>query len=138
VWLHYAKLALRDLEAGARAIHDVGELSRSNLRIASTPTFTAYLIGPLADRFHLMYPGITLAIHEMRQAQLEQDIADGELDLGIAFDPPRSAELESLPLFAEQLSLVVGHGHRLAARRKPLLHAVPLVPPIASRTATLL
>lgn len=44
-WMRYAKLALEDLDAGVRAIHDVGELSRGNLRVAVTPTFTAYLVG---------------------------------------------------------------------------------------------
>src|SRR5215475_3364926 len=39
----YARRAMQDLEAGRRAIHDVGELTRGNLRLAMTPTFTPYL-----------------------------------------------------------------------------------------------
>jgi LysR family cyn operon transcriptional activator len=30
-----------------------------------TPTFTAYLIGPLVERFKQRYPNITLNIREM-------------------------------------------------------------------------
>ena len=45
-YVRYAQRALQDLEAGKRAIHDVQELSRGSLRLAMTPTFTAYLIGP--------------------------------------------------------------------------------------------
>jgi carbonic anhydrase len=59
-YVHYAQRALQDLEAGKRAMHDVQELSRGSLRLAMTPTFTAYLIGPLLEKYNRRYPGITL------------------------------------------------------------------------------
>ena len=49
VYALYAQRALQDLEEGKRAIHDVQNLSRGALRIAITPTFTTYLIGPLIN-----------------------------------------------------------------------------------------
>lgn len=36
-WMRYARLALQDLDAGARAIHDVATLARGHLRLAMTP-----------------------------------------------------------------------------------------------------
>src|SRR5580704_13322948 len=51
-YLGYARRALQDLEAGRRAIHDVQELSRGALRVAMTPTFTAYLVGRLVETFN--------------------------------------------------------------------------------------
>ena len=119
-WMRYAKLALQDLDAGVRAIHDVGELSRGNLRLAVTPTFTAYLVGPVIDRFYGLHPGIAIDIQEITQDQIEAQLADDRLDAGIAFEPVHTAEIESEPLFRETLSLVVGGGHARATRRKPL------------------
>lgn len=119
-WMRYAKLALQDLDAGARAIHDVGELSRGHLRLAVTPTFTAYLIGTMVDSFRRMHPGIRIEIREITQDQIESELADDKLDLGIAFEPVHSADIESQPLFQETLSLVVGSGHPRATRRKAL------------------
>ncbi|MBN3751996.1 transcriptional regulator CynR [Paraburkholderia sp. Tr-20389] len=119
-WMRYAKLALQDLDAGVRAIHDVSELSRGNLRLAVTPTFTAYLVGPVIDRFHTAHPGIAIDIQEITQDQIEAQLADDKLDAGIAFEPVLAAEIESQPLFEETLSLVVGGGHARATRRKPL------------------
>jgi LysR family cyn operon transcriptional activator len=113
-WLRYAKLALQDLDAGKRAIHDVRELSRGSLRIATTPTFTAYLVGPLLERFNARYPGITLTIDEMTQDRIEALLSEDSLDVGIAFAGPRSPDVESQTLFAETLTLVVGSAHRLA------------------------
>ena len=119
-WMRYAKLALQDLDAGVRAIHDVGELSRGNLRLAVTPTFTAYLVGPIVDGFHQMHPGIRIDIRELTQDQMEAQLADDKLDIGVAFGPASSADIESQPLFEETLSLVVGRSHPRASRRNAL------------------
>ena len=119
-WMRYARLALQDLDAGARAIHDVATLARGHLRLAMTPTFTAYLVGPAIDAFYRRYPGITLSIEEMTQERIEALLAQDRLDLGIAFEMAQSAEVEAMPLFSETLELMVGADHPLAARRRPL------------------
>lgn len=119
-WMRYAKLALQDLDAGVRAIHDVRELSRGNLRLAITPTFTAYLVGPVVEAFHQRHPGITIDIRELTQDQVEAQLADDKLDLGVAFAPIGSADIEGQALFEETLSLVVGKTHWHASRRKAL------------------
>lgn len=119
-YLSYARRALQDLEAGERAIHDVKDLSRGSLRLAMTPTFTSYLIGPLVENFHSRYPGITLSVQEMTQDRLEASLAADDLDLGIAFSDTRSTEIEAQALFVETLSLVVGRAHPRAGQLKPL------------------
>ena len=53
VYIDHAQRALRELDAARRAIHDVQDLSRGTLWLATTPTFTAYLVGPL---FQLRLP----------------------------------------------------------------------------------
>lgn len=113
VWARHAKLALRDLDSGARAIHDVAELSRGSIRLAATPTFTSYLTGAVISKFHQLYPGIAIDLHEITQSQIELMLADDTLDLGIAFDHAQSAEIEYQSLFSETLNLVVGKKHDL-------------------------
>ncbi len=119
-WMRYARLALQDLDAGARAIHDVATLARGHLRLAMTPTFTAYLVGPTIDAFYRRYPGITLSIEEMAQERIEALLAQDRLDLGIAFEMAQSAEVEAAALFSETLELMVGADHPLASHRRPL------------------
>ncbi len=113
VWARHAKLALRDLDSGARAIHDVAELSRGSIRLAATPTFTSYLTGAVVSKFHQLYPGISIDLHEITQSQIELMLADDKLDLGIAFGHAQSAEIECETLFSETLNLVVGKQHAL-------------------------
>lgn len=119
-WMRYAQLALQDLDAGARAIHDVATLERGNLRLAMTPTFTAYLVGPVIDAFYRRYPGITLSIHEMTQDRIEALLAEDRLDLGIAFSQAQLADIETEDLFSESLNMVVGINHPLAKKHEAL------------------
>jgi LysR family cyn operon transcriptional activator len=121
-YVHHARLALRDLEAAERAVHDVRDLSRGNLRIAVTPTFTAYLIGPLIQQFRAAYPGIRVTVLETNQDRIEADLLADRLDLGIGFAGGHAAGIEVRTLFTETLSLVVGSGHPLGtgANRVPV------------------
>jgi LysR family cyn operon transcriptional activator len=116
-YLHYARRALQDLDAGRRAIHDVQELSRGLLRVAVTPTFTAYLVGPLLEKYNRRYPNITLNLLEMPQDRIEALLNDDALDVGIGFDTTRAPDIESHGLFVEALAMVVGRSHRFAKRR---------------------
>ncbi|ORA23562.1 transcriptional regulator CynR [Mycobacterium aquaticum] len=111
----HARSALRDLEAGERAVHDVRDLSRGHLRIAMTPSLTAYLIGPLVHRFRTAHPGITLTVTETTQDRIEADLLADRLDLGLAFSGSHAAGVDSSPLFIEYLGLVVGSSHPLVA-----------------------
>lgn len=119
-YLLYARRALQDLEAGSRAIHDVRDLTRGTLRLAMTPTFAPYLVGPLVMGFNEKYPGVTLRLLEIPQEQIEQLLAADNLDVGIAFEDVHLPDIESQTLMQERLALVVGTTHRFARRRAAL------------------
>ena len=115
-YIEYARRALVDLEAGRHAILDVRDLSRGELRLAMTPTFTEYLVAPLVERFSAKYPGITLSVCEMTLDSIELALSDDRVDLGIGFAPVRSEEIEVRALFDEKLTIVVGKGHPFARK----------------------
>jgi LysR family cyn operon transcriptional activator len=119
-YVRYAQRALQDLEAGKRAIHDVQELTRGSLRLAMTPTFTAYLIGPLLEKYNRRHPNITLNIFEMPQERMEALLNADALDIGIAFTDIQSPDIEIQVLFVEVLAMVVGKSHPYAKKRAPL------------------
>ncbi|MFD4941461.1 transcriptional regulator CynR [Streptomyces sp. NPDC058409] len=107
VYVRHAQRALRELAAADRAVLDVADLSRGHLRLAMTPTFTAYLIGPLAQELHTRHPGVTLEVREMTQDRIEAGLLADELDLGIAFEGTHPPGVVATALFTETLSLVV-------------------------------
>lgn len=124
VYLRYALRAAQELQAGLRAIHDVGDLSRGTLRIALTPTFTTYLVGPLVEAFYGRYPNITLNVRELAQEQLENQLLADELDVGIAFDGVHAQDIDASALLVETLALVVGNQHPLATEQAIGLEAL--------------
>lgn len=119
-YAHHARRALRDLAAAERAVLDVADLSRGALRLAMTPTFTAYLIGPLIAAMHTRHPHITLDVTEMTQDRIETALLADELDLGIAFAGGHLPGITGETLFTETLSLVVGAEGPGAPRTLPV------------------
>jgi LysR family cyn operon transcriptional activator len=111
VYIDHARRAVREFEAGRRAILDVEGLERGALRIAFTPTFATYLVGPLAQQFYARHPGVLISIRILAQVEMEPALRADALDLGIAFDDVRTDDLAAEPLYQEQLCLIMGEGH---------------------------
>lgn len=120
----YARRALLDLDAGARALHDVRDLSRGSLRLGFTPPLASYLCGPLVEAFHRRHPRIVLSVREMPQERIEALLADDALDVGIGFDESPAEDIETQALLTETLALVVGREHPHARRRSIGLQAL--------------
>ncbi|MFI9722711.1 transcriptional regulator CynR [Streptomyces sp. NPDC052396] len=111
VYTDHARRALRDLAAAERAVHDVQDLSRGQLRLGVTPTFSAYLVGPLTAELHTRHPGLGLTLTETTQDHMEAALLADDLDLGIAFAGSHLPGIEATPLFTETLSLVTATHH---------------------------
>ncbi|MFE9400882.1 transcriptional regulator CynR [Streptomyces sp. NPDC006530] len=109
-YAHYARRALRDLAAAERAVLDIADLSRGTLRLAVTPTFTAYLVGPLMAELHTRHPGIALDVRELAQDRIEAALLADEFDLGVAFARPHLPGIHATPLYTETLALVAAAG----------------------------
>ena len=119
-YIDSARRVLVELEAGKRALHDVKDLSRGSLRLAMTPTFMAYLVGPLVRDYVAKFANIHLQIFELSMDGIEAGLLDDSLDIAIAFTPVRSPDIECLPAFVETLGVMVGRSHPLYERQNPL------------------
>lgn len=105
-YVHYARGALRDLATAQRALADLADLSRGQLRLALTPTFTAYLVGPLVAALHEEHPAIGVDIREAPQDRIEAGLLADAYDLGFAFQGPHLPGITATPLYTETLGLV--------------------------------
>lgn len=124
VYVDHAQRALRDLAAAERAVHDVQDLSRGHLRLGVTPTFTAYLVGPLITELHTHHPRIGLTMTETTQDGIEAALLADDLDLGIAFTGPHLPGITATPLFTETLSLVAAAQHNRTPPEPLGVHAL--------------
>lgn len=112
-YIECARRVLVELAAGKRALHDVKDLSRGTLRLAMAPTFMAYVLGPLVRDYIAQFPNIRLEIFELSMGDIEKGLVDDSLDIAVAFDQVRNADIESIPAFVETLGLMVGRAHPL-------------------------
>jgi len=122
IYLRHARRAWGELDGGARAIHDVQNLSRGTLRLGWTP-ITDYLTCNLLGNFNDLYPGINLNTLEMPQDDIELSVAESRIDIGIVFSKPfnittRPNELENDVLFEEKLCVAVGSNHPRAGQKE--------------------
>ena len=140
-YIECARRVLVELEAGKRALHDVKDLSRGSLRLAMTPTFMAYLVGPLVRDYVAQFPNIHLEIFELSMDDIEAGLLDDSLDVAIAFTQVRNADIECIPAFTETLGVMVGRDHplyesqvALSAEQVAQLDFALLAPDFVTRT----
>lgn len=122
IYLRHARRAWGELDGGARAIHDVQNLSRGSLRLGWTP-ITDYLTCSLLENFNGLYPGININTLDMPQDDIEVSVAESRIDVGIVFSKPFSSttrpnEIETEVLFKEKLCIAVGKNHPRAKQRE--------------------
>lgn len=112
----YARRALQEIEAGRMALADLGGLQSGQLKVGAFPTFLNTVVPATVAAFSRAYPKVKVEVQDLRAGPIEQQLLEGELDLGIAFHPAQHAEIEAEVLFDERMLLVVGPQHPLAGR----------------------
>jgi LysR family cyn operon transcriptional activator len=113
----YADRAIRELEAGRLALSELEGMIRGDLRIGVIQSFSRTLLPSILGGFIMTYPGIRLNIRELTGFEIEQGLAAGTLDLGIAFAPTVLDSAEVEPVLEERLLLVVGPENEFARRK---------------------
>jgi LysR family cyn operon transcriptional activator len=114
----YAKRSLDELAAGYTALDELEALKRGRLHIGVSQSFIRKLLPPVVAEFMDRYPAVHLTVEEMMAPLIEEQLARGELDLGIAFVPTRLEDTGVEAILEERLMLVTGAGHPLAKRKQ--------------------
>ena len=72
------------------------------------------MLPPTVAEFHRRYPNIELSVLGLRTGDIREGLLKNELDLGIVFLPMEHDDLESIPLYKENLALAAPADHALA------------------------
>ena len=124
----YAARALQEIEAGRMALADMAGLQSGTLTVGVIPTFLHTLVPSTVAAFSSAYPRVNVVVRDLLAGPIEELLVEGRLDVGIAFYPTEREDIETEPLFAEHLQLVVNRTHPLAGRRRLALKALAQVP----------
>jgi LysR family hydrogen peroxide-inducible transcriptional activator len=95
----------------------VDDPDAGHLVVAAIPTIAPYYLPQVLSRFQKQVPKARLEIREDTTQPLLRQLADGIIDIGIVALPIQADQIETLPLFTEELVLVMPLHHPLAKRR---------------------
>jgi DNA-binding transcriptional LysR family regulator len=126
-----ARRLVRERELALDAVGSVRGLDRGMLDIVALPTLAVDPLAPLVGRFRVAHPGIVVRIAEPEDASaVEERVADGRSELGLAELPPRRDDLVAIKLARQEIVAVCPPGTKLTAPgRLPVarLAGMPLV-----------
>jgi LysR family cyn operon transcriptional activator len=115
--LGHARGVLAQVEEGKRAVTNARTLAAGSLRVGVIHTFVTGLIPQVAAAFVKAHPNVRLQVAELTAIEIEAQVTDGALDLGVAFFPPSSDAVMGERLFDDVLLLAVPAEHPLAKRK---------------------
>jgi len=128
--LPHARQVLRAEEGARDAVRELSGLVHGRLVVGASTIPASYLLPGLFARFHESYPSISLRVGAGDSGEILDRLRGADLELGIIGSEPDEPELESFPVGADRLMLVVAAGHELATG-KPInaaeLSKFPLV-----------
>lgn len=112
--LHHCYNVFHELSQARAAISEIQGLQRGSLKIGALLTVVNYLLPPTVIGFHQRYPNVELSVLGLRTGDIYNGLLQNELDLGIVFPPTEYKDLETIPLYRENLALAAPADHPVA------------------------
>ncbi|MGI8420839.1 MAG: LysR family transcriptional regulator [Gaiellaceae bacterium] len=113
-FLPYAERALAAVADGRQLLAALDRGSTGQVSIGASPAVSTYALPPLLRRFSADHPGVELAVRTGHSEEVLDLVKRGEVEVGLT-RLLRDPEIESFPLYEDELVLVVAYGHRFVA-----------------------
>ena len=98
------------------AIHELRDLHRGKLALGANE-YTVMSLLPLIPIFRARHPHIKIEIKRSLASRIPSEIVGRDVEIGVVTFKPNDSAIRSLALAADELALVVGPDHPLAARK---------------------
>lgn len=99
------------------SITELRDRAAGQLVIGANESTTLYLLHHI-ERYRLLYPHVKVQVRRSFSSRIPDEIADGNLELGVISYQPRDERLVSTVIFTDSLAFVVAPKHRLARRKQ--------------------
>src|SRR5262249_45641530 len=112
-----AQRGLDELHKAESQIEGLNGSTRGLIRI-STEGYTCYhWLPPVRNKFHKRFPKVEISVDAEYTHRPIEALLDGRLDVAIlnCTPPPRNPSLRLMPMFEDEMVLVMSPHHRLAA-----------------------
>ena len=114
-FLPYAERAVGSLADGKRYLKELREGSGGRLALGASPGVGTYALPGLLERFVGAYPKVSVSVRTGHSEEILEMVVKEEVQLGLTRAMSHPA-VESLPLYEDELVLVVDPDHRFTAK----------------------
>jgi len=125
---NYAERILRLVEEAVAGVKDEASAVSGTLYIAASTVPSATLLPKLLSDFQELHPAVLSKCRISESRTAVEAVESGNADVGFVGVKPETAKLESQPVAADELVLVVAPDHPLAQRRSLSLKQLADVP----------
>ncbi len=112
-FLPYAEHAVTALADGRERLGELRRGVAGRLILGAPPTVSTYTLPALLARFSAAHPNVRLAVKTGTSEEVLEMVLHDQVQLGIMRSLIHQ-EIESVPLYTDNLVLIAGPGHRLA------------------------
>jgi DNA-binding transcriptional LysR family regulator len=125
-----AERLIAELDRSVRHTRDLVERRRGRITVATTPLLASALLSRVIVEFRDAFPGVQVALNDLRTDQVVARVKSGDVDLGVGTFAPDEDGVYSSHLLRDRLMLFCAADHPLARNTKPRwkdLKGLPLV-----------
>jgi DNA-binding transcriptional LysR family regulator len=116
-FLPYAQRTLGLVTEGRQVIADLREGSTGDLVIGAAPAVSTYLLPAMLKSFRSSYPNVRLGVRTGHTEEVLEMVLRQEVHIGLG-RPVRHPDVELIPVFEDEMVLVVSRRHPFAARTR--------------------
>ncbi|MGO4622845.1 LysR family transcriptional regulator [Ensifer sp. 2YAB10] len=105
--LPVAARAVADIEGMVESSRELNALRRGKVSIAAGTVQAALMLPQLVNGFNKLYPEITVALHDVAEKAVLEQVANGSVDIGIGTAPEDDTELMGTRITTDEFLVVL-------------------------------
>ncbi len=130
----YAQRIIDLNKEALQAIAELNQTARGKLHIGANEATCLYVLPKTFARFKELYPLVQISIYRNFSHKIMQKVQEGAVELGIVTLPQNANNMEVIPLFRDEMQVVVPANHPLAKNRSVTVGEVANFPLILPKT----
>jgi DNA-binding transcriptional LysR family regulator len=112
---------LEEFDAVVVSTREMATMRYGTVRMAALPSVAATVLPPLIARFKQRHPHIRITVRDSVGEHINAMVREEIVDFGIGSDVEPDAELETVPLFEDEMRAVVPASHPLGKQTEVIL-----------------
>ena len=116
--IEQGRLALKPLQDMPNLLDELQDLRKGEIMLGIPPVIGTLIFPSMAQKFHHVYPDVTLRLFEFGAKQILALAEDEKIDIGFTVKPFPEDHFYVKPYFVDEFMIYLSHRHPLAGRQK--------------------